>query len=48
MIHVLIIPSMLISQGNFKGARTLKINFQKHCWNYIMLFKKINRLDLFF
>jgi hypothetical protein len=33
---------MMVSQGNFKGVWTLKINCNnKHCWiNYILLLKK--------
>ena len=32
---------MLVSQSNFQGAWTLKINCNKHCWiNYILLLKK--------
>jgi hypothetical protein len=32
---------MMVSQGNFKGTWTWKINCNKHCWiNYILLLKK--------
>ena len=32
---------MMVLQGNFKGAWTLKINCNKHCWTkYISLLKK--------
>ena len=34
-----ILYSMIVSQGNFKGAWTLKINCNKHSWiKYILLF----------